>query len=111
MTEVPANGKVPASWQITLFRMLPKTSAAKCVFDFRPIANEHLLYKLFAYLMLGRMETWTPPNNRRCGRPPFAWDEKVRAFFRWKQLGDWRETSTETWHRFESEFVAFITGR
>ena len=37
--------------------------------------------------------------------------EKVRAFFCWKQLGDWKETSTETWHRFESEFVAFITGR
>ena len=60
---------------------------------------------------LRRCLDWTPPNNRRCGRPPFAWDEKVRAFFRWKQLGDWRETSTETWHRFESEFVAFITGR
>ena len=49
---------------------------------------------------------WTPPNNRRCG-----WDDKVCAFFRWKQLGGWKETSTETWHRFESEFVAFMTGR
>ena len=60
---------------------------------------------------LRRCLDWTPPNNRRCGRPPFAWDEKVRAFSRWKQLGGWGETSTETWHRFESEFVAFITGR
>ena len=32
-------------------------------------------------------------------------------FFRWKQLGDWKEASSETWHRFESEFVAFIAGR
>ena len=59
---------------------------------------------------LRRCLDWTPPNNRRCGRPPFAWDEKVRVFFRWKQLGSWKETSTDTWHRFESEFVAFITG-
>ena len=60
---------------------------------------------------LQRCLDWTPPNNRRCGRPPFAWEEKVHVFFRWKQLGDWKETSAETWHRFESEFVAFITGR
>ena len=32
-------------------------------------------------------------------------------FFRWKQLGDWKETSTETWHRFESEFVALHYGQ
>ena len=62
-------------------------------------------------LFHGDADQPAPPNNRRCGRPPFAWDEKVRAFFRWKQLGDWKETSAETWHRFESEFVAFITGR
>ena len=36
--------------------MLPKTSAAKSVSDFRPVANVHLQYKLFAYHMLGRME-------------------------------------------------------
>ena len=60
---------------------------------------------------LRRCLDWAPPNNRRCGRPPLAWDEKVCAFFRWKQLGDWKETLTEAWHRFESEFVAFITGR
>ena len=45
------------------------------------------------------------------GRPPFDWDEKVRAFHRGKQLGDWKETSTETWHRFKSEFVTLIAGR
>ena len=56
---------------------------------------------------------WTGrhPTTGDVGRPPFAWDEKVQAFFRWKQFGDWRQTSTEAWHRFESEFVAFITGR
>ena len=30
---------------------------------------------------LRRCIDWTPPNNRQCGGPPFAWDEKVRAFF------------------------------
>ena len=56
MAQVLASGNVPPSWQITLFRMLPKTSTAKSVSDFRPIANVRLLYSLFAYLMLGRME-------------------------------------------------------
>ena len=41
-------------------------------------------------------------DNRRCGQPRFAWVDKVRAFVRWKQLGAWKETLTETWHRFES---------
>ena len=56
MTEVLTSGHVPPSWQVTLFRMLPKTNAAKSVSDFRPIANVRLLYKLFAYPMLGCME-------------------------------------------------------
>ena len=47
---------------------------------------------------------WTRPTSFCLG-----WEST--CFFRWKQLGDWKETSTETWHRFESEFVAFITGR
>ena len=54
--EVLTSGNVPSSWQRTFFKMLPKTKAAKSVSDFRPIANVCLLYKLFAYLMLGRME-------------------------------------------------------
>ena len=54
--EVLTSGNVPSSWQRTFFKMLPKTKAAKSVSDFRPIANVRLLYKLFAYLMLGRME-------------------------------------------------------
>ena len=56
MREVRRSGNVPSSWQRTFFKMLPKTKAAKSVSDFRPIANVRLLYKLFAYLMLGRME-------------------------------------------------------
>ena len=59
---------------------------------------------------LQRCLDWTPLKNKRCGGPPFAVDEKVRTFSRWKQLGDWKEASTETWQRFESEFMAFITG-
>ncbi len=56
MTEVLTSGNVPSSWQRTLSKMIPKTRAAKSVSDFRPIANVRLLYKPFAYLMLGRME-------------------------------------------------------
>ena len=39
MTQVLISGNVPPSWQITLFKMLPKTSASKAASDFRPIAN------------------------------------------------------------------------
>ena len=65
MTQVLTSGNVPPSWQIMFFRMLPKTSAAKSVFEFRPIANARLLYKLFAYLMLGRMEDAWKQCNRK----------------------------------------------
>ena len=43
MTHVLTCVNVPPSLQFTLFRMLPKTSAAKSVSDFRPIANVRLL--------------------------------------------------------------------
>ena len=64
MTQVLTSGNVPPSWEITLFRMRPKTSTAKSVSDFRPIANDvcsinclHTsCWDVFAYLMLGRME-------------------------------------------------------
>ena len=36
--------------------MLPKTHRARVPADFRPIANLRLLYKVFAYLVLGRIE-------------------------------------------------------
>ena len=40
----------------TLFQMLPKTKQSKVTTDFRPIANIRLMYKIFAYLILGRIE-------------------------------------------------------
>ena len=41
----------------TLFQMLPKTHRARVPAVFRPIANLRLLYKVFAYLVLGRIDT------------------------------------------------------
>ena len=49
-------GQIPASWQTTIFKMLPKSALAKFASNFRPIASLPLLYKIFPYLMLGRME-------------------------------------------------------
>ena len=54
--DVLYTGEPPASWSKTLFTMLPKKLRAKQVTDFRPIANLRLLYKVFAYLLLGRLE-------------------------------------------------------
>ena len=51
-----STGQIPTSWQKTIFKMLPKSRCAKFASDFRPIASLPLLYKIFAYLMLGRME-------------------------------------------------------
>ena len=56
MKEVFPSGHVPSSWQRAFFNMLPETKAAKSVSELRPMANVRLLYKLFAYLMFGRME-------------------------------------------------------
>ena len=53
MREMLTSGNVPSSWQTTSSKMLPKTKATKSVSDFQPIANVRLLYKVFAYLMLG----------------------------------------------------------
>ena len=49
-------GEVPETWKQTIFNILPKTRGAKSTSDFRPIAVVRLLYKTFAYLMLGRIE-------------------------------------------------------
>ena len=49
-------GEVPETWKQTVFNMLPKTRGAKSTSDFRPIAVVRLLYKTFAYLVLGRIE-------------------------------------------------------
>ena len=49
-------GQIPASWQTTIFKMLPKSTLAKFASNFRPIASLPLLCEIFPYLMLGRME-------------------------------------------------------
>ena len=54
--EILHKGVVPSSWRKTLFQMLPKTHRARVPADFRPIANLRILYKVFAYLVLGRIE-------------------------------------------------------
>ena len=54
--DVLYTGEPPTSWSRTLFTMLPKKLRAKQATDFRPIANLRLLYKTFAYLLLGRLE-------------------------------------------------------
>ena len=56
MNEILHKGVVPSSWRKTFFQMLPKTHRARVPADFRPIANLRLLYKVFAYLVLGRIE-------------------------------------------------------
>ena len=47
---------VPDCWRTTCFHMLPKKIRAMHVSAFRPIANLRLLYKVFAYLILARIE-------------------------------------------------------
>ena len=49
-------GRAPETWKQTMINMLPKTREAKSTSDFRPIAAVRLLYKTFAYLVLGRIE-------------------------------------------------------
>lgn len=56
MSDMLQNGQVPTSWHKTLSQMLPKKARANPTTDFRPIANIRLLYKIFAYLVLGRVE-------------------------------------------------------
>ena len=53
---VLVTGERPESWCKTLFSMLPKKTKPLQPADFRPIANIRLLYKTFAYLLLGRLE-------------------------------------------------------
>ena len=54
--DVLYTGEPPTSWSKTLFTSLPKKLRTKQVTDFRPTANLRLLYNVFAYLLLGRLE-------------------------------------------------------
>ena len=49
-------GQVPTDWRKTSFKMLPKNMLAKVPLEYRPVATIRLLYKLFAYMILGRVE-------------------------------------------------------
>ena len=49
-------GQIPAFWKLTLFPMLPKKLHSIQTSDFRPIANIRLFYKVFAYMLLARIE-------------------------------------------------------
>ena len=49
-------GNVPSEWSKTVFIMLAKKVKATHAADFRPIAIVRLLYKVFAYLVLRRIE-------------------------------------------------------
>ena len=46
-------GQVPTDWRKTSFKMLPKTRFPS---EYRPIATIRLFCKLFAYMILGRVE-------------------------------------------------------
>ena len=56
MNDILHKGDVPSSWRKTLFQMLPKSHRARVPADFWPIASLRLLYEVFAYLVLGRIE-------------------------------------------------------
>ena len=49
-------GNFPSCWSRTLFQMLAQTARAQQPSDYRPIANIRLLYKTFAFMILGRIE-------------------------------------------------------
>ena len=49
-------GDVPCTWNKTMFIMLAKFRNAKLPSDFRPIASVRVLYKVFTYMVLGRVE-------------------------------------------------------
>ena len=47
---------IPTSWQTTIFKIVPIFTFAKFASNFRPIASLPLLYRMFAYFILGRMQ-------------------------------------------------------
>ena len=74
MNDLLLSGELLPTWQKTVFQMLPKTAKAMVTSDYRPIANIRVLYKLFTYLVLGRIE-----NTLDCAQPEEpkrAWEHK-----------------------------------
>ena len=49
-------GNVPCTWNKTMFIMLAKFKNAKLPSDFGPIAGVRILYKVFTYMVLARIE-------------------------------------------------------
>ena len=49
-------GRVPTDWRKTSFKMLPKIMRGKVSSEYRPVATIRLFHKLFAYMILGRVE-------------------------------------------------------
>ena len=49
-------GNVPCTWNKTIFIMLAKFKNAKLPSDSRPIASVRILYKVFTYMVLVRIE-------------------------------------------------------
>ena len=49
-------GIVPSTWNKTMFIILAKFRSAKLPSDFRPIASVRILYKVFTYMVLARVE-------------------------------------------------------
>ena len=64
MNDLLLSGELPQTWQKTVFQMLPKTAKTMVTSDYRPIANVRVLYKLFTYLVFGRIE-----NTLDCAQP------------------------------------------
>ena len=49
------SGRIRGTWKLTTFRVLPKKLRAIQTTDFRRIASSRLFYKVFGYLILGRV--------------------------------------------------------
>ena len=77
------DGEVPDCWRTTCFHMLPKKLRAMHASDFRPIANLRLLYKVFAYLILGRIEHTLDtyqPEEQHGFRSKYRLEERAPAY-------------------------------
>ena len=54
--DVLSHGHIPSSWRRTVFTMLAKHRVAALITDFRPIASVLLFYKIFAHIILHRIQ-------------------------------------------------------
>ena len=84
-------GNFPSCWSRTLFKMLAKTARAQQPSDYRPIANIRLLYKTFAFMILGRIEALLEahrPEEQHGFRQHRLMDEHLQLqHYFWTKLG------------------------